>query len=266
MERSGKSVIDTRRRWAMLDANAMSAPTPIFSVIVVCKNPGERLRAALGSLWEQHGPPPQIVVIDGHSTDGTREWLEARRPRLGVFISEPDRGVYDAMNKGLVHAQGEWVLFLGADDRLASPAVLEEAQALLRGNPAEIAVGEICYDDGRIYRLDPRSNPTARNFVHHQGAFYRRTLFAQAGGFDASLAIMADYDFNLRLWKRNARFAPLSFRVALCGTRGLSDAGDWRGYAEEMRVRHRHFNGPQNLLWDALSVARYIRKKALRCF
>ena len=248
----------------MLAANAMSAPTPIFSIIVVCKNPGPRIQAALDSLHGQQGSEPEIIVIDGASTDGTCEWLEALRPRLGTLISEPDRGVYDAMNKGLAQARGEWVLFLGADDRLASPAVLQEAQALLQGNPAEIAVGEIRYDDGRIYRLNSRINPSARNFVHHQGAFYRRTLFAQHGGFDAALAIMADYDLNLRLWKKNARFAPLPLHIAVCGSRGLSDAGTWRGYAEEIRVRHRHCSGPQSLPWDALSVARYFRKKTLR--
>jgi len=206
----------------------------------------------------------EIVVVDGGSSDGTPAWLESQRSRLTAFVSEPDRGVYDAMNKGLALAHGEWVLFLGADDRLVNATVLGDAHASLRRTEAEVVAGEIAYDDGRIYRLAARVNPRARNFVHHQGTFYRRALFASNGGFDPSLTVMADYDFNVRLWKTGVRFESLPQRIAACGTHGLSDAGTWRGYAEEIQVRHRHFATWRGLFWDVLSVARYLRKQAIR--
>src|SRR4051812_6011586 len=98
MERSGDSGMDTRRRCAMLAANAMSA-APTISVIVACKNPGPRLLVALTSVWEQRHLQPELIVIDGGSTDGSRELLEAQRSRLTAWVSEPDDGVYDAMNK-----------------------------------------------------------------------------------------------------------------------------------------------------------------------
>jgi glycosyltransferase involved in cell wall biosynthesis len=264
MESSGNSGIDTTQRWKMLGAKAMPAPTPIISVIVVCKNPGPHLPAALASVWEQHPVPAELVVVDGGSTDGTREWLETQRRQIATLISEPDRGVYDAMNKGLAAAHGDWVLFLGADDRLAGARVLSEAVNWMEKNGADVAVGEAIYDDGRIYKLGPRVNPLARNFVHHQAAFYRRTLFAAHGHFDPSLAIMADYEFNLRLWKSQAHFEPVPLRIAACGSGGLSDAGGWRGYGEEIRVRHRYFPARQCWFWDALSVVRYVRKKIIR--
>ena len=93
--------------------------------------------------------------------------------------------------------------------------------------------GEAAYDDGRIYRLATRPRPIARNFVHHQATLYRRTVFQEHGGFDATLRIMADYDFNLRLWKSRVRFRSLALRLAICGTGGLSDRGGWLGYREE---------------------------------
>jgi putative colanic acid biosynthesis glycosyltransferase len=77
----------------------MPAP-PAISVIIVCKNPGPRLPAALTSVWDQPHASSEIIVIDGASTDGTREWLEALRGRLAALVSEPDAGVYAAMNKG----------------------------------------------------------------------------------------------------------------------------------------------------------------------
>lgn len=244
----------------------MSAPTPTFSVIVVCKNPGPRLPAALASVWEQAGCTLELIVIDGASTDGTREWLETQRPRLAHFVSEPDRGVYDAMNKGLAFARGEWVLFLGADDRLVGSNILNEVVSWMKRTEAGVVVGEVAYNDGRIYKLSSRVNPLPRNFVHHQATFYRRSLFAESGDFEISYAIMGDYELNLRLWKNHVRFKPITLRISACGTGGLSDAGRWRGYAEEIRVRHRYAAAWRCWFWDVLSVARWLRKKIVRTF
>jgi putative colanic acid biosynthesis glycosyltransferase len=241
----------------------MSA-SPQFSVIVVCRNPGPRLHAALESVWAQRLATVELIVIDGASSDGTREWLEAQRPRLAALVSEPDRGVYDAMNKGIAHARGEWVYFLGADDRLASDLVLSEIAIWAGKTEAGVIAGEIAYDDGRLYRLAPHANAIARNFVHHQAAFYRRSLFAENGCFDLALTVMADFDFNVRLWKSRVRFKPISLRVAACGIGGLSDAGHWRGYREEITVRHRYFSPVRCLPWDVGSVLRYLRKATLR--
>lgn len=241
----------------------MSAAPPL-SVILVCKNPGPRLPAALASVWEQLHVAPEIVVIDGASTDGTREWLESQRARLTVLVSEPDAGIYDAMNKGVARATGEWVFFLGADDRLVGDMVLSEAVNWMKKTEAGIAAGEAAFNDGRIYKLRSHVNPLARNFVHHQAAFYRRSLFLENDGFDTSLAVMADYEFNVRLWKNRVRFKPIPLRISACGTGGMSDAGHWRGYREEITVRHRYFSFGRCLLWDALSLARYVRKKFVR--
>ena len=241
----------------------MSAAPPL-SIILVCKNPGPRLHAALASVWEQLHVQPELVVIDGGSTDGSREWLESQRARLTALVSEPDSGIYDAMNKGIALARGEWVLFLGADDRLVGDMVLSEAVGWMKKTEAGVAVGEIAYDDGRLYRLRASVNPFARNFVHHQGAFYRRSLFEENDAFDLTLKIMADYDFNARLWKNRVRFKPIPLRIAACGTGGASDGGAWQVYREEMTVRHRYFPAARCLIWDLLSVVRYVRKMIVR--
>jgi glycosyltransferase involved in cell wall biosynthesis len=238
-------------------------PNPLVSVIVVCRNPGPRLRAALESVWTQPDAACETVVIDGASTDGTREWLETQQPRLSALISEPDQGVYDAMNKGIAAAHGEWLLFLGADDRLADNA-LAALGPVLRSTGAGVVVGEAVYDDGRIYRLAGPTDAVRRNFVHHQAACYRRALFAAHGGFATGLKIMADYEFNLRLLQAGVSFEPAPVRVADCSSGGLSDAGGWTGYAEEITVRHWHFPAGRCWLWDAGSVLRFLRKRLRR--
>lgn len=263
IDSSGNSGVDTRGPCAMLAPNAMSS-TPTISVIVACKNPGTRLHAALASVWEQRHVATELIIVDGASTDGTPAWLRARRDRIATLISEPDAGVYFALNKGIAHARGEWLYFLGADDRLAGDMVLSETVNWMRKSEAGVVAGEAAYDDGRIYRLRSRPNAIARNFVHHQAAFYRRTLFAENGDFDTTFAIQADYDFNLRLWKSRIRFKPLPLRIAACGIAGLSDGGGWRVYREEMTIRHRYFSTLRCLPWDAGSVIRYLRKKIVR--
>jgi glycosyltransferase involved in cell wall biosynthesis len=240
----------------------MSA-APVISVVLVCKNPGPRLPAALESVWAQQNASCEIIVIDGGSTDGTREWLEAHRGRLAVLISEADAGAYAAMNKGVRFARGDWLLFLGADDRLAGNDVLARVAAQIAPGTTSVYAGEAVYSDGRIYRPARRFRPMCRNFVHHQAAFYHRMRFAGAG-YDATLTCQADYDLNLRLWRSGVRFTPLLLRVAECGVGGLSDAGRWSNYREEITVRHRHFPAWQCWFWDALSVVRYLRKLALR--
>jgi len=232
---------------------------PFISVIVVCKNPGAHLVDALDSVWAQQEVAFELVVVDGASSDGTADWLAARRDRIATLISEPDGGRYEAMNKGLAVARGEWVLFLGADDRLVGQGVLCEASKWLARTSSGVAVGEVAYDDGRIYKLARRVNPLARNFVHHQAAFYRRALFAEHDGFDPSLTIAADYDFNVRLWKAHVRFKPFPLRLAASRPGGLSGAGRWPAYGEEIRVRHRHYAAWRCWFWDGLSVGRWLR-------
>jgi glycosyltransferase involved in cell wall biosynthesis len=247
----------------MLAANAMSAPPPLLSVIVVCKNPGPRLMATLESVWAQRWVQPEVIVIDGGSTDGTVAWLERHRAQLTALVSEPDHGLYEAMNKGVALARGEWVLFLGADDRLHGDMILSDVAESLTTTQAGIVVGEAAFDDGRIYRLGPRVRPLARNFIHHQASFYRRSLFGETGPFDVSLRIMGDYDFNLRLWKSHVRFKSVPLRVTDCAPRGLSDSGRWQVYREEITVRHRYAAAWRCWPWDAGSVVRWLRKRTV---
>lgn len=239
-------------------------PAPLLSVILVCKNPGPRLADALASVWAQRSAAPEIIVFDGVSSDGSLAWLEAHRDRLAHFSSAPDRSVYDAMNRAVAVARGEWLLFLGADDQLANDTVLASAASTLQNTSAAVVSGEAVYADGRIYRFDPGANAVARNFVHHQATFYRRALFTDHGNFDLSFTLLADYEFNLRLVSAHAVFAALPVRIATCGPGGLSDSGRWRGYAEEIRARHRHFPAWRCWFWDALSVLRFGRKQILR--
>jgi putative colanic acid biosynthesis glycosyltransferase len=237
---------------------------PAISIIIVCKNAGSRLANALESVQAQREAAVELIVVDGGSTDGTTELIAAKRAHITTLISEPDRGIYDAMNKGIAAAKGDWVLFLGADDRLVGDRILSEVIHWARKTESGVIGGEAAYDDGRIYQLRRRFRPIFRNFVHHQSTFYRRSLFEENGHFDAKLRIMGDYDFNLRLWKNRVRFKPIPLRISACASRGTSDSGCWLVYREEIAVRHRYFPAWRCWAWDVMSVVRFLAKRLKR--
>ncbi len=224
---------------------------PLISVIIACKDPGPGLKETLANIWAQIALPPELIVVDGGSEDGSRVWLASQKARLGTLIMDNDNNVFEALNKGLAVARGEWVLFLGANDKFYHDAVLSRAQPALKASTAGVVVGEVAYEDGVGLRLPAKLDPLRGNFVHRPGAFYRRSLFAEHGNFDATLALQADYDFNIRLFKKGVKFEALPLRLTTCKT---GSTGHWPYAREEITVRHRHFPSWQCWIPDISSV------------
>lgn len=238
----------------------MSAP--FFSLIVVCRNAGRTLARTLESVAAQTETDRELVVIDGASTDGTAGILASHRQVITTLVSEPDSGVYAAMNKGARLARGQWLLFLGADDVLAAADTLAQMRRTLLSAPtSEVVAAEAAFDDGRIWRLHPRR--IYRSFVHHQATFYPRALLS-GHAYDETLRIQGDYDLNLRLVRDGVVFRAAPLLVARCASGGLSDSGRWANYREEITVRHRYYPAPVCWFWDLLSVLRYVRKRFVR--
>ncbi len=243
----------------------MPAPAPLISLVMVCRNPGPRLAAALASIWTQSNPPPhEIIAIDGASTDGTAAWLAQQAAQLNHWVSAAADGIYDAMNRGVAAATGDWIYFLGSDDRLASVDTLAEVASALRTCREPIASGRARFDDGRVYAYSRDHAAIRRNYLHHQATFYRRSLFAECGLFDTTFRAQADYEFNLRLRRARQPISSLSLLIAECASGGFSDSGQWLNYREEITVRHRYFPTWPSVLWDLASVLRYGRKIFVR--
>jgi glycosyltransferase involved in cell wall biosynthesis len=179
-----------------------------ISVITAVRNNRDTIAAALDSVLAQSHPDIELVVIDGASTDGTLEVLQQYAPRLQVLISEPDRGIYDALNKGLAHASGDVVGFLHADDFLADRSILAVIAATFADDTLDGVYGDLQYvsksQPDRIVR-QWRSRPfqpvlLARGWMPpHPTLYLRREIYRRFGGFDTSYHIAADYDFMLRI-------------------------------------------------------------------
>lgn len=172
---------------------------PLLSVVTVTYNAASTLEDCIQSVLALKGEDVEFVVIDGNSKDGTVAILERYGTAIDVLVSEPDKGIYDAMNKGLDRASGDFVLFLGADDVLLHIPRQELAQG------ADLVLGDVdC--SGWIFRHRRperllRDRMRYRNSIHPQGTFYRNTDIR----YDLAYRFCSDYDFNLQYLSRPCR-------------------------------------------------------------
>jgi hypothetical protein len=177
---------------------------PSITLIVATRNAARTLPQALQSIWDQQEPRVEVIVIDAASTDSTLSLLYGANDRIDYWLSEPDEGIYDAWNKGLAEAHGEWIGFLGSDDRLLPGALSAYRDAIRSGDP------ELEYLSSRIRKTSAsgrsriHGQPWAwTNFrrwmtVAHPGSLHHRSLFAELGCFNPCYRSAGDYELLLR--------------------------------------------------------------------
>ena len=180
-----------------------------FSIITVSKNAAATLERSIQSVAEQRHRPRDYIIIDAASSDGTSAIVDRYRGPVTHFISEPDQGIYDAMNKGLALAQGDFVYFLGADDSLIDDRVLADVAKALDRAPCDLLYGgiEVGFADGHVVPFMPPPPADALSFMicgclPHQASFASRRAFDLAGKFDTRYRIAGDYDWFLRVLTR----------------------------------------------------------------
>lgn len=221
---------------------------PLFSVVVACLNAERYLGEALDSVLAQACEDYELLVIDGGSTDGTSELVHAREAAFGGrlrWLSEPDRGLYDAMNKGLFRARGRYVVYLGADDHLC-PGALDAVVRVVRAQDApDIVCGaaRVLGPDGNW--CEPASVSVRRGMPQrapsrHQSIYVRTAALRSVGGFDTRYRIAADYDAYLRLLEAGASQQLIDdqlseFRLGgVSSTHARATARDYR----DIRIAH----------------------------
>jgi glycosyltransferase involved in cell wall biosynthesis len=193
--------------------------SPLITVIVAVFNGAKTLQQCINSVAHQSYPNKELIIIDGGSNDGTVDLLKANNEQIKYCISEPDKGIYSAWNKGLSQAKGDWICFLGADDYFWDAQVLERMAELLEKLPPDIRVvyskimllnndGEAMYPIGEPWgKIKDRFKQVM--CIPHQGVMHRRSLFEKNGLFDESFRIAGDYELLLReLKKGDAIFIP----------------------------------------------------------
>jgi glycosyltransferase involved in cell wall biosynthesis len=231
---------------------------PLISVITPTFNSGAKIAATIASVLSQRKDLYEYLVIDGGSTDDTVAHLRAQGPALR-YLSEPDEGIYDAMNKGIRLTSGKFLYFLGAGDRLL-PGVLEAVAAEIRKLPSQgqtsrptLLYGNVDLSDyNRPY--DGRFNrfKLLRRNICHQAIFYQRSVFERLGFYNTKYRLLADWEFNIRCFNDRGirkRYIPLRIADYEGGGRSTttpdlafqadfpSPAGSWSAYVAVFNAR-----------------------------
>ncbi len=189
-----------------MPSSSTTDPGPAVSVVTVCRNAAATLEACIASVAGQSYAPVEHIVIDGASTDATPAILERHRDHLALVVSEPDSGLYDAMNKGVARATGAFVIFMNADDLFAGPHALRDAMAEIARQPdGDVYYGalEIRGAGAPFVHVPPPPDQAAAEMVlgclPHQATLARREVFARTGPFDLRWRRHADYDWWLKV-------------------------------------------------------------------
>lgn len=206
-----------------------------ISVITVCYNSATTIGDALRSVAAQTHPDLEHIVIDGGSKDGTQDVIRQNGARVAQFVSEKDKGIYDAMNKGLARATGDVVCFLNSDDFYATPEALSIVAREMRDESIDALFGDVAFIDPanpekiiRRYRSD-RFTPKSLAWgwmPAHPASFIRRAVYETEGGFKTDYRIAADFEFVARTFgKKPYRFRHVAEVFVKMRVGGVSTGG-----------------------------------------
>lgn len=171
-----------------------------ISIITVCYNSGELLPTTINSIKNQTYKNIEYIVIDGNSTDNTTNIIENNLNTIYSFISEPDNGIYDAMNKALVLATGDFVIFMGAGDEFFKKDIIEIVNKKIT-NPNYLYYGDVFIKEtNTIYWGKFNSYKLAIGNICHQAIFYPKCIYKNIN-YNLKYKIFADYAYNISLFK-----------------------------------------------------------------
>jgi len=200
---------------------------PLISVITINRNNAVGLRRTLSTTAEQTFFDFEHLVIDGASSDGSRDVLLEFKDRLAWWCSEPDAGIYNAMNKGIARASGSYLLFLNSGDHLKEPMALEMAARFLNGEQLVYFDVELVdpFGKGRRHTFPQHLNFSffARRSLAHPATFIDASLFQQYGFYDESLKIVSDWKaFLLWVCRQNCSYLAVPEVLSVFYMDGLS--------------------------------------------
>ena len=196
-----------------------------LSIITVNLNNRDGLQKTIDSVVAQTFKDFEWIVIDGGSTDGSKELIEQYAEHFSYWVSEPDKGIYNAMNKGIRVAKGEYLQFLNSGDWLCDETALE--RCFLHGFTADIAYGNLfyVYPDGKMEKSNYPNPLTLRYLYHdsigHNASFIKRDLF-QTVLYDEHFKIVSDWAFYVRCAMENREFAFVDEMVTCFDMNGIS--------------------------------------------
>lgn len=233
------------------------APQPLITVATVVLNAAHVLDDAIDSVRRHRCEGLEYIVIDGGSTDGTVDLIKRRADVIDRWISEPDGGIYDAMNKALGLAAGRWILFLGADDQVLAPLSdvadrLTDPDAIYYGDVHRAVSGQ---RDGGLFT----TLRLLRRNICHQAIFYPRSVYREKT-YDLAAGVLADYQYNLELWSERRRFVHLPIVISRFNECGLSSRNTAYFRPIKRRLIRREFGLGWYAMWRVRAAIGFIAR------
>jgi glycosyltransferase involved in cell wall biosynthesis len=245
-------------------------PTPKFSVITITYNAEQTLEDTIQSVITQNYHHIEYIIVDGASKDGTMKIVERYRDKISVVVSEPDRGLYDAMNKGMHLATGDYLCFLNAGDCFHEDDTLLNVVHSLNGKCElpDIIYGNTALVDSeghflRMRRLAPPERLNWRSFRHgmlvcHQAFFMKR---AKAMDYDLRYRFSADFDWCIRCMKRSETMHNTHLTLIDYLSEGMTTQNHKASLKERFRIMAHHYGWFTTIAMHAWFVVRGVIKK-----
>lgn len=215
---------------------------PFFTIITINLNNKKGLERTMKSVFIQRFQDFEYIVVDGVSSDGSQEYIKEHQSKISHVIIEKDRGVYDAMNKGLAHATGKYIQFLNSGDSLKDHHALESIAKQINGE-------DLVYTDVELLegeKLVAMNFPSTLNWrfqltdmICHQSIFASSSLFSKTGGFNLDYRIYADYDWFMKaLRTHHANYKHIAGLHVIYEAGGISATADKVRQLEEKDKIH----------------------------
>ena len=239
----------------------------LFTVITINLNNADGLRSTIESVLAQERSLFEYIVIDGASTDGSIDVAKSYGDKIDCLISEPDKGIYNAMNKGIALAKGEYVIFMNSGDKFASSDVLHEVSQ--SNMDADVIIGATKQKKRIGYLVEKPARITAYSLLYrfygHQSTFTKTEVLRELGGYDEDLKIAADVCFLLKaLIKYNKTPKTIDLCVSDYAKGGVSETSFRAGRLEFYGYFKKNFpNIYQDYVW-AHKWLRFLPSNVLR--
>lgn len=233
-----------------------------LSIITICYNIKDEIERTCQSIVAQTNQDFEWIVVDGGSTDGTKEILEKYKERINIFISEPDTGIYNAMNKGIKKASGEYLNFMNGGDCFASADVIEKFYN------ADIQNADVIYGNMNYIKTSNNSKiieyPESiddyffyNNTINHQSSFIKRNLFDEYGLYDENYKIASDWGKFVIFMKKQCKFSYWNFVIANFYEGGISSTAQRRLKEERQEIINIHFTQKEIRKFEKRKVRKY---------
>lgn len=225
-----------------------------ISIITVCLNSGKTIERAIRSVISQQYHDLEYIIIDGGSVDDTCEMIQKYEKDISYWISEPDEGIYDAMNKGICAATGDVIAFLNSDDWYEKNT-LHCIEKYFQENDVDMVSGGICLvQDGKVSITDSEDTEDVDDYFFnivfpHPSLFVKADLFKRYGLFDLTYKIAADYDWMLRVCLAGASVLTIKDCLTYFTYGGVSTARKYDALKEQYKsaLHHMEYHGKEYL-------------------